>query len=96
MNSIVIAVVILAAIGALCGLALAIASKVFAVPVDEKAEQIRECLPGANCGACGYSGCDGYAAALSKGETTNTGLCNPGGAETSLAIAEITGLKPAM
>ena len=93
MNSIVIAVIILAAIGAICGLALAIASKVFAVPVDEKAEKIRECLPGANCGACGFSGCDGYAAALSKGETTNTGLCNPGGAEASLAIAEITGLK---
>lgn len=87
------AVIVLAIIGAVAGLALAVASKVFAVPVDEKAEKIRECLPGANCGACGFSGCDGYAAALSKGETTNTALCNPGGNEASKAIAEITGLS---
>ena len=66
---ILIPVVIVAAIGLIAGVGLAVASAVFAVPVDEKAEQIRACLPGANCGACGYTGCDGYAAALSKGET---------------------------
>ena len=38
----------------------------YAVPVDEKAEAINEVLPGANCGACGFSGCAGYADALSK------------------------------
>ena len=43
---------------------------------DEKAEAIQEILPGANCGACGYSGCSGYAAALSKGEA-KPGLCSP-------------------
>ena len=41
MNSILIAVVIVAAIGLIAGLGLSIASKVFAVPVDEKAEAIR-------------------------------------------------------
>ena len=46
-------------IGLLCGLGLAIASHVMAVPKDEKAEAIEEILPGANCGACGYSGCAG-------------------------------------
>ena len=65
MNQILIPVIIVAAIGLIAGLGLAIASIVFAVPVDEKAEKVRECLPGANCGACGYTGCDGYAAALS-------------------------------
>ena len=79
MGSIMIAVGIVAVIGLIAGLGLSIASKIFAVPVDEKAEAIRECLPGANCGACGFSGCDGYAAALSKGETTDTALCAPGG-----------------
>jgi len=92
MQSVLIAVAILAVIGAIAALGLAIASKVFAVPVDEKAEQIRECLPGANCGACGYSGCDGYAAALSKGETTDTALCAPGGNDVSKQIGELTGL----
>ena len=93
MNPIILAVIIVAAIGLIAGLGLAVASVVMAVPVDEKAEAIRECLPGANCGACGYSGCDGYAAALSKGLTTNTGLCAPGGNDASKAIAEITGLS---
>lgn len=92
MNPILIAVIIVSAIGLIAGLGLAIASKVMAVPVDEKAEQIRECLPGANCGACGFSGCDGYAAALSKGETTNTALCAPGGNDVSRQIGEMTGL----
>ena len=92
MNPILLAVIIVAAIGLIAGLGLSIASKVFAVPVDEKAEAIRECLPGANCGACGFSGCDGYAAALSNGETTDTALCAPGGNDTAKAIGEITGL----
>ena len=92
MNSILTAVLIVAAIGLVAGLGLSIASKIFAVPVDEKAEAIRECLPGANCGACGFSGCDGYAAALSKGEITETALCSPGGNDVAKAIGEITGL----
>lgn len=92
MGSILFPVLLVAGIGLVAGLGLAIASVVMAVPVDEKAEKIRECLPGANCGACGFSGCDGYAAALSKGETTNTALCAPGGADAAAVIAEITGL----
>ena len=95
MNPILFAVILVSAIGLIAGLGLAIASIVMAVPVDEKAEKIRECLPGANCGACGFSGCDGYAAALSKGETTNTGLCGPGGSDAAAAIAEVTGLAAA-
>ncbi|MBQ2774535.1 MAG: RnfABCDGE type electron transport complex subunit B [Clostridia bacterium] len=86
------AVIIVSVIGLIAGLGLAIASKVMAVPVDEKAEEIQEVLPGANCGACGFSGCSGYAAALSQGKTTDTGLCAPGGAEVSEAVAKITGL----
>lgn len=92
MNPILFAIIIVSAIGLIAGLGLAIASKVMAVAVDEKAEQIRECLPGANCGACGFSGCDGYAAALSKGDTTDTTLCAPGGNDVSKEIAEIAGL----
>ncbi len=48
-------------IGLVAGLILSVASIVFAVPVDEKQEAVRAALPGANCGACGFSGCDGYA-----------------------------------
>ena len=92
MHLIIIAVVIVSVIGLIAGLGLAVASKVMAVPVDEKAEEIQAALPGANCGACGFSGCSGYASALSQGKTTDTGRCMPGGAEVSKAIAKITGL----
>lgn len=68
MDKILIPVLIVAGIGLLAGIILAVASAIMAVPKDEKAEAILEVLPGANCGACGFSGCSGYAAALSKGE----------------------------
>ena len=91
MSSILIPTVIVAAIGLVLGLGLAIASVVFAVPVDEKAVKIRECLPGANCGACGFSGCDGYAAALSEGKTDECNRCTPGGNDVAKAVAAIMG-----
>ena len=91
MNEILLPVLIVAGIGLLCGLGLAIASIVMAVPKDEKAEAIEEILPGANCGACGYSGCAGYAKALSSGEAP-VGLCSPGGAAVAAATAELLGV----
>jgi len=88
MSSILIASGIVAGIGLLAGIILSVASVVMAVPKDEKAEMIEELLPGANCGACGYSGCSGYAAAISKGEAS-LGRCAPGGMETASKIAEV-------
>ncbi len=85
------AFLIIATLGLLLGFALAIAAQKFAVQKDERAEQILEILPGANCGACGYPGCNGYAVALSKGEAVN-GLCSPGGPKTSALVAEILGI----
>ena len=93
MNGILIPVILVAAIGLIAGLGLSVASIVFAVPKDEKAEAIREVLPGANCGACGYSGCDGYAAALSKGETDVCNKCTPGGNDVAQQVAQIMGLE---
>lgn len=90
--NIMIPVIIVSVIGLLLGLVLAIASIVMAVPVDERAEQITEVLPGANCGACGFSGCAGYAAALSQGKTAECNLCSPGGADVANEIASILGL----
>lgn len=87
---ILIAVLIVAGIGLVVGLVLAIASAVMAVPVDEKAKEIEEALPGANCGACGFSGCSGYAKALADGKAKN-GACAPGGEACAKKIAEILG-----
>lgn len=87
------AVLIVSAIGLIAGLGLAIASIVMAVPKDEKAEAIAEVLPGANCGACGFSGCSGYAAALSEGKTDNTAMCAPGGKAVAEQVAAILGVS---
>ena len=86
----IIAVAIVAAIGIIAGVILAIASIVMHVPVDEKAAAIEEVLPGANCGACGYSGCPGYAQALANGEA-EPNLCSPGGADVLAEILALTG-----
>lgn len=85
-------VIIVLIIGLIAGLILSIASIVFAVPVDEKQAAVRECLPGANCGACGFSGCDGYAAALASGKAEN-GLCSPGGPDVAEEIASVLGIS---
>jgi len=85
------AVLLVTAIGLLCSVMLAVASKVMAVKIDERVAQIRACLPGVNCGVCGFSGCDGYAAALvNEGAMTN--LCNPGGDSVSGEISAILGV----
>ena len=55
-------ILIVGIIGLLAGVVLAVASILLAVPKDETAEALEEILPGANCGACGFSGCSGYAA----------------------------------
>lgn len=91
MNPILIAVIVLCAIGIVCALLLVLASKFMAVPVDEKFPAIRECLPGANCGACGFAGCDGYASALASGAETAVNKCPPGGNSVAAALAEVCG-----
>ncbi|MBR6765247.1 MAG: RnfABCDGE type electron transport complex subunit B [Clostridia bacterium] len=92
---ILIAVIIVAVIGIIIGIGLSVASAFFAVPVDEREEKVRECLPGANCGACGFSGCDAYAQAIAKGETENLSLCLPGGNDTAQEIGKIMGKEAA-
>ena len=90
---ILIPVLVLLAIGILCALLLTVASKYFGVKDDERAAAIREALPGANCGACGYSGCDAYAKALSDGSCEKTNLCVPGGDGTAAEVASLLGVE---
>lgn len=92
MTAILIPVIIVAVIGLIVGLGLAFASKFMSVPVDETQQKVRECLPGANCGACGYSGCDGYAEAIANGEA-EPDKCAPGGEATAAALSEVLGVE---
>ncbi|MBQ2729211.1 MAG: RnfABCDGE type electron transport complex subunit B [Clostridia bacterium] len=93
MEAILTAVIIVTVIGILCAVMLVIAAKFMHVHEDEREKKIRECLPGANCGACGYSGCDGYAKALAENKETKTNLCTPGADAVSMQISEIMGTE---
>ncbi len=83
-----------AGLGILAGVLLTVVSKVFAVKTDEHIEAAQEALPQANCGACGFSGCNDYAeAVVKKGAPCN--LCRPGGAESAAKLSEIMGVETA-
>lgn len=79
----------------LLGILLAVISHCFAVPEDPTYTKIRACLPGINCGACGYKGCDDYASALAEGEEKNPSLCIPGAQGVANQIGEILGVEAA-
>ena len=93
MFDILIPVGILFGISLVCAVVLTLANKFFGVKEDETAVAIRDCLPGANCGACGYSGCDGYAKALAEKTCEKTNLCVPGGDGTAKEIATALGVE---
>ena len=95
MNVVILAVISVSVIALLCGVLLVVAAKVMAVEENPLFAPIRECLPGANCGACGYAGCDGYANALAAGEETRTNLCVPGGNDCAAALANVLGTEAA-
>ena len=88
----IIPIAIFVVLGVVAGLLLSIASKKLAVEVDERVGEVREVLPGANCGACGYNGCDEYAAALIE-KDEKISLCKPGGVDTMNQIGEILGAE---
>lgn len=93
MEPILTAVIPVVIIGIICAAVLVIASKIMAVKEDERFPVIRECLPGANCGACGFAGCDGYAKALCENSDTPTNLCVPGADGVSRKLSEILGVE---
>lgn len=79
---------IVGAIGAVIGLVLAFASKVFYVEEDSRYNLLVENLPGFNCGACGYPGCSGMAEGLLKGEA-DIKSCKPANALTYAKVKAI-------
>ena len=88
--NIIIAMASVTLIGLICAILLSIVSKLMIVKVDERVAMIRESLPGVNCGVCGFSGCDSYAAALVSGDVA-TNLCKPGKEKATNRINEILG-----
>ena len=94
MNPILTPVLLVVALGFVFAVILTIAAKVFFVPVDETVVKLREALPGANCGGCGFAGCDDYAAALAADpEGVGPNKCPVGGADCAAALAAILGIE---
>lgn len=82
---------ILLVLAMLFAIALAYLGKKLAVSRDERIDRVKDCLSGANCGACGYAGCDGFATALVEGKA-ELSSCNATSKEKKEEIAEILGL----
>ncbi|HZK19418.1 MAG TPA: RnfABCDGE type electron transport complex subunit B [Treponemataceae bacterium] len=74
------------------GILLGVFKKIFYVPVNKKIAKIVGVLPGANCGACGYPGCDAFAAAVAAGEAPVSG-CSAGGPDVTTQIATVLGIN---
>ena len=91
-KDIIIALVTVASVGLIAGIMLAIVSHLFKVKEDERVSKIREALPGANCGACGYRGCDDYAVAVADG-SAEPNLCIPGAETTAAELSQILGVE---
>ncbi|MDR2029772.1 MAG: RnfABCDGE type electron transport complex subunit B [Treponema sp.] len=90
MNTVLITAIFAAALAFILGLALGFFKKFFAVEQDPLVGRIREALPGANCGACGFPGCDGYAAAAASG-AAGIDRCTVGGAGVVEKLSAIIG-----
>lgn len=82
---------ILLVLAMLFAIALAYLGKKLAVSRDERIDRVKDCLSGANCGACGYAGCDSFATALVEGKA-ELSSCNATSKEKKEEIAEILGL----
>lgn len=78
------AIAVLGIIGALLGAMLGIADKFLKVENDPREDYVLDKLAGANCGGCGYPGCQGFASALINGDVVEVSKCAP----TSKALKE--------
>ncbi|MFC1496062.1 RnfABCDGE type electron transport complex subunit B [Candidatus Margulisiibacteriota bacterium] len=92
MNLVLISILSLSIIGFAAGALLAYANIKFHREEDPRVEQIDEALPGANCGACGYPGCRGFAEAVVAGKVEPAG-CLLGGNEIACQVAKIMGVE---
>ena len=91
MQIIICSVVLISLIALIIGIFLGISSEVFKVEVDEKIVKVRDCLPGNNCGGCGFAGCDALAEAIVKGNA-EVNACPVGGSSVAAKISDVMGV----
>ena len=87
------AVLVMLGIGAVCGIVLSVASKVFYVWEDPRIAEVEYFMAGANCGGCGFAGCSAAANAVVAGKVPPS-VCIVAGPEAAIEIAGIMGVDP--
>jgi electron transport complex protein RnfB len=95
-QTILFSVLVLGTVAAVFAAILYLIAQKFAVEEDPRVTEVAEMLPGINCGACGFPGCPGMAAALVEGADAGDIShlqCPPGGQETMSRIGEYFGLE---
>lgn len=92
METIIASVIVLGSIGIIGAVLLFFAAKKFYVHEDPRIARVEECLPGANCGGCGYSGCHAFASACASAGSLDGLYCPGAGADGMEKIASILGL----
>ena len=91
-NIILLSIISTTGLGIFFATILALANKTLKVEEDSRVKAAEEALPGLNCGACGYAGCQAFAIAIVKGKAPVNG-CLAGGAETTEELAWLLGRK---
>lgn len=91
-SSVAVAVGIMVGAAALLGVCIMLISKLCKVEEDHRIAEVTGCLAGANCGACGYPGCSGYAKALVEGKA-GLDACGQTGADKKVQICNILGIE---
>ena len=89
---ILISAAVIGAIALFIGLFLGFSEKAFHVEVDEKEIAVRECLPGNNCGGCGYASCDDLAKKMVEGVAPSN-ACPVGGDPVAAKVSAIMGVE---
>ena len=90
-HDILIAVLILGALGILFAVVLYFVAQKFKVVEDPLIDEVAEVLPGANCGGCGKAGCRAFAEACVQQGNLDGLRCAPGGDAVAAKIAELLG-----
>lgn len=95
MNVILVAVIVLGLLGLILAALLFLIAKKFAVEEDPRIAQVADVLPQANCGGCGFPGCQGFAEACVKASAQGSiegKSCPVGGKAVMDKVSEILGL----
>ena len=92
-NPIILAALVLGAIGLISAVILFFVSKAFYVYEDPRIEEVAEKLPGANCGGCGFAGCKSLAEAIVKAGSMEGLMCPAGNDQTIAEIAAVLGIE---